>query len=166
MMNDRARYSSPYNSALETGLRSVCILSAAYPSKFDLQTLLAFDHLTVHTGDIAGAPTSLHPNVSQRNGELLVRRRLVEEGLLLMESKNLVCRVTSEDGFYYQAADLASVFIDSLTSKYFIELNKRAEWAVNTYEGYGANIFHQVFNSAFDRWTTEFQFAHVSLGNN
>ena len=84
-----------FNSALETGIRSVCVLAADGTMKYDLQQLLAFDHLVVHTGDINNAPSSLHPNVLQRNGELLVRRSLVERGLLLMESKKLVEKMSS-----------------------------------------------------------------------
>ena len=49
-----------FNSPLETGVRAVAILVAAFPQSFDLQRLLAFEHLLVHTGDVGGPP-SLHP---------------------------------------------------------------------------------------------------------
>ena len=65
-----------FNSALETGVRSICILVADLSNKFDIQQLLALDHIVVHTGDIENAPPSLHPNILQRSGELLVRRPL------------------------------------------------------------------------------------------
>jgi hypothetical protein len=56
-MTDERRNQLPFNSALETGIRSVGILVAAYPRAFDLQQLVAFDHLVVHTGDIGVACT-------------------------------------------------------------------------------------------------------------
>jgi len=78
---------------LETGVRSVILLDTAYPRSFDLMQLTWLDHLVVHTADIDG-PKSLHPNIPQRNGELLVRRSLVEEGLTLMRRKGLLKRLS------------------------------------------------------------------------
>ncbi|MCV5275801.1 threonine transporter, partial [Escherichia coli] len=49
-----------FNSPLEAGIRAVSILGAAYPQTYDLQRLVAFDYLLVHTGDIGG-PDNLHP---------------------------------------------------------------------------------------------------------
>ncbi len=163
MINSTTDY--VFNSALETGIRSVCILAANRSMQYDLEQLLAFDHLVVHTGDVTDAPPSLHPNVLQRNGELLVRRPLVERGLLLMESKKLVKKLISKDGFYYTATDLATVFIESLTNDYVSELFKRSQWAVSKYKDFGDRFFAEVFNTAFDRWTNEFQIAEISMGH-
>lgn len=155
-----------FNSALETGVRSICILVADLSNKFDIQQLLALDHIVVHTGDIENAPPSLHPNILQRSGELLVRRPLIEKGLVLMESKRLVQKVITPDGFYYCATELASVFIESLTNKYIKELSQRAQWAVTMYNDYGDMLFSEIFNSAFDRWRNEFQIAEMSIAKN
>lgn len=155
-----------FNSALETGVRSICILVADLSNKFDIQQLLALDHIVVHTGDIENAPPSLHPNILQRSGELLVRRPLIENGLVLMESKRLVQKVITPDGFYYCATELASVFIESLTNEYIKELSQRAQWAVTMYNDYGDRLFSEIFNSAFDRWRNEFQTAEMSIAKN
>ena len=155
-----------FNSALETGVRSICILVADLSNKFDIQQLLALDHIVVHSGDIENAPPSLHPNILQRSGELLVRRPLIENGLVLMESKRLVQKVITPDGFYYCATELASVFIESLTNEYIKELSQRAQWAVTMYNDYGDRLFSEIFNSAFDRWRNEFQTAEMSIAKN
>jgi len=155
-----------FNSALETGVRSICILVADLSNKFDIQQLLALDHIVVHTGDIENAPPSLHPNILQRSGELLVRRPLIENGLVLMESKRLVQKVITPDGFYYCATELASAFIESLTNEYIKELSQRAQWAVTMYNDYGDRLFSEIFNSAFDRWRNEFQTAEMSIAKN
>ncbi len=155
-----------FNSALETGVRSICILVADLSNKFDIQQLLALDHIVVHTGDIENAPPSLHPNILQRSGELLVRRPLIENGLVLMESKRLVQKVITPDGFYYCATELASVFIEGLTNEYIKELSQRAQWAVTMYNDYGDMLFSEIFNSAFDRWRNEFQIAEMSIAKN
>jgi hypothetical protein len=166
MMSETLHSDFIFNSALETGVRSICILVVDLSNKYDLQQLLALDHIVVHTGDIENAPPSLHPNILQRSGELLVRRPLVENGLVLMESKRLVQKVITPDGFFYCATELASVFIENLTNEYIKELSQRAQWAVRMYNDYGDNMFSEVFNSAFDRWRNEFQIAEMSIAKN
>lgn len=163
MMNDHIQSNYIFNSALETGVRAVCILTVNLSNKFDIQQLLALDHIVVHSGDIEGAPPSLHPSVLQRSGELLVRRPLVESGLTLMESKRLVKKVITKEGFYYSATELACSFIESLTNNYIKELTQRAQWAVAIYNDYGDRIFSEVFSSAFDRWRNEFQVEEMSI---
>jgi hypothetical protein len=118
-----------FNSPLETGVRAVIVLDAAFPRCFDLAHLTWFDHLVVHTLDIGG-PASLHPDIPQRTGELLVRRRLVEEGLNLMRRVHLVDSHVTERGIVYQAREEASAFTDSLRSNYARALMYRASWLV------------------------------------
>jgi hypothetical protein len=86
-----------FNSPLETGVRAVVILEAFFPRPFDLIRLTWLDHLVVHTADVGG-PESLHPDLPQRTGEVLVKRRLVEAGLNLMRRLHLVDIVVSPDG--------------------------------------------------------------------
>ncbi|WKV91525.1 ABC-three component system middle component 2 [Halomonas sp. HAL1] len=163
MMDKNLNSDYIFNNALETGVRAVCILVVNLSNKFDLQQLLALDHIVVHTGDVENAPPSLHPNIVQRSGELLVRRPLVENGLALMESKRLIEKVITPDGFYYCATELAYAFIESLTNEYIKALVQRAQWAVKMYKDYGDRLFSEIFNSAFDRWRDEFQMAEMSI---
>lgn len=74
---------SPFNGPLETGVRSLAILTAAFPMAMDLQRLVEMDYLVVHSEDASG-PRSLHAPLPLRAGELLVRRGLIESGLKLM----------------------------------------------------------------------------------
>ena len=80
------RRKSAFNSPLETGVRTLALLVAAYPRSRDLHRLVQYDYLTVHSADAAGPP-SLHPPLPLRSGELLVRRGIIERGLLLMMSR-------------------------------------------------------------------------------
>jgi hypothetical protein len=153
-----------FNSAFETGLRALCALSAGHPHEYDIQQLLAFDHIIVHSGDMPGGPASLHPEVQQRNGELLVRRPIVQSGLALMEIKGLVVTRAAEGQILYASTELAQVFLDSLENPYLLKLIERAGWAVSALSELGPRSFFNVFNAAFDRWSTEFQIADVGLG--
>lgn len=155
----------PFNSALETGIRSVGILVPAYPKAFDLQRLVAFDHLIVHTGDVGG-PESLHPKLPMGSAELLVRRHIVERGLMLMISRGLINRFVDETGITYRAGELAETFLESLCTPYLIALRERATWVIQTFGDMDDEEFRGTMNSLFDRWIEEFQVVHKSLVGN
>ena len=69
---DSSHKIEPFNSPLETGLRSLAILEAAFPNRYDLQRLVEMDYLVVHSADVGG-PESLHAPLPLRAGELLDR---------------------------------------------------------------------------------------------
>lgn len=147
---------TPFNSALETGVRSLAVLAEACPDSYDLQRLVYFDYLVVHSRD-ANGPESLHPNTPLRNGELLVRRGLVERGLLLMISRALIERRAEPRGIGYIATDDAGPFLDCLQSSYACSLRDRAQWAVETFGSLEDDELKSYFDANFERWTREFQ---------
>lgn len=149
-------YPTPFNSPLETGIRSLEILVAAHPEAFDLERLVEMDYLVVHSGD-ANGPESLHAALPMRAGELLVRRALIEKGLLLMMSRNLIQRISSEDGFYYFAGDTAAPFLVSLTSIYSKRLRERAQWAVERFYGITTTEIRLITHQLFENWSSQFQ---------
>lgn len=153
----------PFNSPLETGVRSVIILATGYPSSMDLERLLDLDYLVVHSGDVGG-PESLHPALPLRTGELIVRRELIERGLLLMMSRGLVKRLITEGGFEYQADDTASPFIDALSAPYLVELKKRTTWAISKYLEISDNDLRVITNKFFQEWTIQFQAKETGHG--
>lgn len=148
--------STPFNSSIETGVRSLAILVAAFPVAFDLQRLVEMDYLVVHSGD-ANGPDSLHAPLPLRAGELLVRRKLIENGLILMMSRGLVQRISADDGFSYVAGESAAPFIASLTTDYSCHLKERAEWAVNQFQDMTAKEIRQITHSFFQQWSSQFQ---------
>jgi hypothetical protein len=134
----------------------------AYPQKFDLQRLVAFDHLVVHTGDVGG-PDSLHAAVPMRAAELLVRRELVERGLLLMLSKALVVRYAETTGISYQAGEFAETFLTSLSSPYIVALRDRAAWVVDAFADMTDEQLKERIGAFFDQWIEQFQVTHKRL---
>ena len=153
-----------FNGPLEAGIRAVAVLGAAYPRSFDLQRLIAFDYLLVHTGDIDG-PESLHPETPLHSAELLVRRKLVEQALLLMMTRHLVEREASEGGFRYRAGENAAPFLANLVSDYLKTLKERAEWLVTALGSRPDEEFRAIMRKFFDRWVEEFHIAERSLGS-
>ncbi|WP_306031274.1 ABC-three component system middle component 2 [Stappia sp. MMSF_3263] len=147
---------SPFNSTLETGVRSLAILHAAYPAAFDLQRLVEMDYLVVHSGD-AGGPESLHAPLPLRAGELLVRHGLIEKGLILMMSRGLVRRLLAQEGFNYVAGEAAAPFVASLNDEYSSDLKERAAWAVQRFADMPTEEVRRFTHQFFARWSSQFQ---------
>ena len=145
-----------FNSALETGVRALVVLNAAFPRAFDLAQLTWFDHLVVHTADVGG-PQSLHPDLPQRTGELLVRRRVVEEGVQLMRRLHMIDAIADEKGIAYQASDDASALVDTMQTPYALELKSRAEWLAQMLEEFTSEQLAEHIAEKIGRWAVEFQ---------
>lgn len=145
-----------FNGALETGMRSLVILETAYPRGFDLTQLTWLDHLVVHTEDLDG-PESLHPNIPQRNGELLVRRSLVEQGLMLMRQLHMVETQFQASGIVYVACEQASPFVQLIRTDYGRTLKDRAKWMLDYFSERGPDHLHEIINEKIGRWAIEFQ---------
>jgi hypothetical protein len=152
-----------FNGPLEAGMRAVSILGAAYPRTYDLQRLVALDYLLVHTGDIDG-PANLHPPTPMHSAELLVRRKLVEQSLLLMMTRDLVVREVTSDGLKYGAGENASTFLTSVSSSYLQALKDRAIWLVSAFGDLSDDAFKGVMRRFFDKWVEEFQQIEKSWG--
>ena len=156
MMSQATAPLTPFNSPIETGVRALILLAESYPEKLDLQRILEFDYLMVHSGDVGGPP-SLHPALPLRSGELLVRRRLIERGLLLMMSRGLIKRVATESGLSYQADDNAGPFLDALSADYLNELKQRSAWVLSTFGHMSDADIREALSKIYDQWTREFQ---------
>jgi hypothetical protein len=145
-----------FNSALETGIRSLIILEAAFPQQFDLTTIIWLDHLVVHTGDFGG-PESLHPSIPQRSGELLVRRRIIENSLLLMRQLHLIAAIATDQGIFYAATENAYPTVELFRSKYILELRNRAVWLVENVCNLPHESLKEMISARMGRWSVEFQ---------
>jgi hypothetical protein len=146
-----------FNSAFETGVRSVVILHASQPNSFDLKHMTWLDHLVVHTGDIDRGPESLHPDVPQRAGELVVRRQIVEKGLGLMCRLHLIDQHYTDEGIFYSARDEASPFVQLLRTSYGGQLKERALWLAEFVASTGKDGLAKIVSEKVGRWTVEFQ---------
>lgn len=145
-----------FNTAFESGVRSLILLTACFPLSVGLRRLVVLDHLVVHTGDIDG-PESLHPTESSRGAELLVRRGLVNSGLALMGTRGLVVRSATSEGFRYRAGEEAGTFIDLLRSDYSVALKERADWLANEVAPLSDEEIDDLVRSRMNFWDTEFQ---------
>lgn len=160
-----------FNTPLEAGLRAVVILDAFAPRAFDLAKLSVLDYYAVHTGDIDATvmpfdqrddakveiPTmdSLHPPVAARKGEYFVRRRLIEEGVAMMERAFLLDRIADSEGLSFRARDTAAAMVDLMESEYNCHLRSASRWLAFLAEGVGDETFFSRLVEGVDRWSHE-----------
>ena len=151
-----------FNGPIETGLRSLVLLSEAYPTLYSLQRLVIFDYLSVHSDDIPNGPKSLHPKTPNRSGELLVRRNTLREGLLLYQSRGLLERRFEPNGIYFVATDKSGWFLDSFNTNYVRELRKMAGWVIGEFGERSDNELLTFVNEHIGTWSTEFEWSPSS----
>jgi len=121
----------PFNNVVETGFRTLCILTSLHPKLFDIETLVCLDYLCVHSGDFEPGISSLHPANPNRQGELFVRRNIIEEGMEIFIQKKLLVRAYQPTGIEYMATELAASFLDTVSASYSLALIERSDWLSN-----------------------------------
>jgi hypothetical protein len=152
---------TPFNGPVEIGLRALAILNDAYPTGYSLQQLVIFDYLVVHSDDIPGGPVGLHPQTPHRGGELLVRRSVLEEGLLLYQSRGLLeCRYT-DHGVLFAATDRSAAFLDALGSEYLGHLRDRATWLITNFGALSDEEVTKFAGNHIGEWGAEFAMESV-----
>ena len=155
----------PFNGPMETGLRALFVLDAISPQDRDLQRLVYYDYLLLHSGDVANGPASVHPPIPYRSGEILVRRQLISRGLELMFSKELVVKRMSTAGVTYAASDLCRPFLDYLQTDYARLLRVSGRWIAQTFEGYSDATLGEFMTANLGRWGAEFTRESLLRGN-
>ncbi len=156
----------PFNSTLETGIRALVVLEAFYPRRCDLMEMTWFDHLVVHTGDFdeQDVPESLHPDLPNRTGELLVRRQLVERSLRMMQQMHFVDVFETEAGIEFCASEETPSYVGLLQTPYSLALKHRAKWMADRFAKQGSAEIRELIESRIGRWTAEFRADKVSKG--
>jgi hypothetical protein len=157
-MSEATKLSSSglFNTPFETGVRSVILLNALYPNGLNLDRIVALDHFVVHTADVGG-PSSLHPPAPTRAAEMLVRRSLVDRGLLIMIARGLVERRPEREGIIYTAGEEAGFFVGLLSSPYLLELKDRASWLAANIASLDDVQFRDLVQRQLDQWAIQFQ---------
>lgn len=145
-----------FNSPLEIGFRVLIILDAFYPRSLDLTYLTWFDHLIINSADFGGEH-SLHPKTPFRVGEILVKRDLIKDGLILMMKYKLIHVVNSNNGILYQASDESNFVIDLISSEYGVKLKDRSNWLLDNFGEKSFSELKKIIEDKLGKWNVEFQ---------
>lgn len=157
MSSDLRRKSRPFNSPLECGLRMLFILTGQAERSLDLQRLVNYDYLLVHSGDVPDGPKSLHPDVPFRGNELLVKRDLVHAGLNAMFSRELIEKSFTIMGIMYRANELTFAFTKLLRSTYADDLRSRSQWLMERFGDMPDDELETFMNANVGKWGAEFE---------
>jgi hypothetical protein len=145
--------SRTFNTPLEAGLRALFLLATGRRS-FDSQRLVYFDYFLVHSSDVGGAE-SLHPHTPSQKGELLVRRQLVQDGLSLMRSRDLIERRFVATGISYRSMKAGRYVVSLFESPYATALRERAEWVVETFGDLSDKQLSEAMDLHLGKWEEE-----------
>ena len=145
-----------FNTPLECGFRLLFILNAARPHSADLQRLVSYDYLLVHSGDVDGGPESLHPAVPFRGTEWVVKRQLIDAGLNVVVARDLVARIHGPSGIVYAGTDLTTAFVTLLRSSYASLLRERAAWLAARFHAFNDDDLQAFMTKRVGRWGAEF----------
>lgn len=150
------RNTNVFNSPLEIGLRVLYILNELQSDGCDLQRIVYYDYILVHSSDVPGGPKSIHPSIPHRTTEILVKRELVKKGLTLMHSKQLVNFVFDSSGITYRATELTRPFLEYNKSEYAMSLKEISTWLVNKFKPYSDERLSLFIKNNLDVWGGEF----------
>lgn len=154
-----------FNSPLEIGLRILFILDELFPESCDLQRLVYYDYILVHSGDAPGGPASIHPSLPHRSSEILVKRELVKRGLTLMNSKQLVKCDFDSTGIVYSATEFTKPFLEYYQTDYAIELKNVSKWILGSFGSYTDDNLSTFIKNNLDVWGGEFSKESLLRGN-
>jgi len=156
-VKQRRHHERPFNSPLECGLRLLFVLVAAEGRPCDLQRLISYDYLMVHSGDVPGGPSSLHPAVPFRGSELLVKRDVLQTGLNQMFSRELLTKTFDTLGITYRANELTGAFLGLMKSMYADALRDRAIWVIKHFHMMDDRALEHYISENIGRWGAEFE---------
>jgi len=90
-----------------------------------------------------------------------VRRGVLQEGLLLYQSRGLIDRVYQDGGIFFTATDKSAGFLDALQSEYVTGLRARANWVVDSYGLLDEAELGAMVGERIGAWGAEFTMASV-----
>lgn len=147
-----------FNTPFELGLRALAILTEVSPDSIDLKRLLIYDYLIIHSSDIENGPPSLHPSTPNRSSGMMIRRKVLQDGLDLMYSKSLLDIVYDISGITYRVSDLTIPFLELLNSTYLRKLKDNAKWVVENFLTVEDEQLNKYVNSHLIDWGGEYEY--------
>ncbi len=146
---------SIFNSPMEVGLRLLFIFSKT-TVPLDLQRLIHYNYLLIHSADAPDGPASIHPELPLRSCEMLVNRTILKKGLNLLLLKGLVFVSYSEKGIVYSKNESTDDFVGYFQSEYSQRLKERAEWLCLTFDKLTDGQVTDLIENNLGKWGTEF----------
>lgn len=142
-----------YNTPLEIGLRSLIILHHLN-KEADIEMLMYLDFLCLNTNDIGG-PESLHAPIPNRGVQVFSKRDLIQKGLAIMLSKELVGFKATKAGFTYLVTEAGKLFLSHFQTSYYSKLDQRISWVTTEFKNYSTAKIRKYINLNLHIWGGE-----------
>jgi hypothetical protein len=144
-----------YNTPIEIGLRSLVILQSSDNQIMDLEKIMYLDYLCLNTADIGG-PTSLHAPLPNRGVQVFSKKDLIQKGLSIMLTKELINLIVLPEGFFYQISEAGSVFLKLFQTKYFLDLLDRCQWVLSRWGNESTKQIKLFIDDNIQNWGADF----------
>ena len=148
-----------FNSPLEISLRLIYILNASGKS-FDLQRLIYYNYLIIHSADVPEAPESMHPALPKRACEMLVNRKIIKKALNLLISKSLIKVQYTKSGIKYKSIPETEFIANHFNSAYSKQLKERSKWLVEKFDSISDTQLAKLMNENIGKWGSEFTLSY------
>ncbi|MFE4724855.1 ABC-three component system middle component 2 [Microbacterium sp. NPDC056736] len=146
---------SQLNGQLEVGLRVSVLLASVFPRGLDIGRLVLLDYALLHSGDLGG-PSSIHPPLPLRSGELGMKRAVISAGAELACRVGLAEASAESDGIVLVATERAPGFLGLLRSPYLRELSDRAKWVSDSFGEISDQAIREQMSEVFGHRAEEF----------
>jgi hypothetical protein len=153
-----------FNSPIEIGLRTLVLLSNKSCINYDIDRLVIFDYFILHANDLDSGQTNLHPSLPHRSSEILIRRKLIQEGLEILVSKGLIEIIYCEDGLFYKSNEMTHLFVNLLESNYYRRLQSQCMWIIDKFGEIETKELKNLVNNKIQLWGGEFEFEALLRG--
>ncbi len=145
-----------FNTPIEVGLRALIILNELSGKPMDLNQLVIYDYMVTHSNDVDDSTESLHPSIPSRSGEIVIKRKVMQEGINLMYSRELLDIEYTKNGVYYKANELTVYFIKHLASTYAQNVIQNAQKISEQFKRYSEMELYEYINRNISKWGSEF----------
>jgi hypothetical protein len=144
-----------FNSPIEIALRLLFILNKT-SRPLDLQRLIYYNYLIVHSSDIPEAPKSIHADLPRRSGEILLNRAIFKRSLNLLILKDMITVKYSSNGILFFRNDKTEQFISYFQTSYSRELDARASWLSEKFDRLNDEDLEVLMKTNVGKWGSEF----------
>lgn len=144
-----------FNTPLEIGLRVLAILNSHSSNSMDVERLMYFDYLSLNTGDIGGEE-SLHAPVPNRGVQVFARKDLIQRGIAILLSKELIDVQATKFGFNYTVNKNGEKFLSYFDSEYYQLLVTRIAWVVKNFAGFSNEELRGFIREKLQEWGGDF----------
>jgi hypothetical protein len=153
---------SAFNSPIEVALRLLFIFNNTKKS-FDIQRLIYYNYLLIHSSDVPNAPASIHADLPRRSCEMLVNRKVIQKALTILLSRGLIDVVYLKKGIEYKKNNYTEIFTTYFDSTYSKQLQERSQWLGAEFDKLDDKQLSKLMDSNLGKWGSEFSVIYTDL---